>query len=639
MYKIYMIKDSTETLIYNDVTPELTGTKLIDPNLDLKDNAAGSVTFTMPQGNSGYNSIQPMNCTIKVYRDNIWLWTGRPLIIEKNFWLQKKVTCEGALAFLNDTIAPLHKYSNTPITSYVQALLDVHNSKVDNNRKIYRGSISSVTSSGAPIGNKDYVFEDDNILSYLTTIAEDWGLHIRLREVSDNLYLDMLTDDQLNMATQSIDFGKNLLDYSDNYDWTNIVTVLHPLGAKLDTNNTTGDEEYPDRVVITGTPSKSGLVRSGEYLINSSARNTYGRIEETIEWSEVDDPETLLSLAELYLSDYQYSEMKLTVKVIDLHYMTSSVSAFKFLDQVNCYSRPHAMNTTFIISEMKIPLNKPEQTTFQFSRSTQGSYGANKKSSGVASGKISAASAEIISKDNILKTARANATAMINMATNGFVTMVPTQQGDRTSAIIIANNVDPDAATRKWTWNVNGLVHQKRATASSEWEAANVAITMDGSIVATYITTGVLTVAASGGGVLFSADMTNNTVHIAGFTVFKTKMYTGQKDTISAVEQGVYVGNDGLGVSDGTVSTSLNLDGIDFYIKSGSTINNIGKIYGSGSGDINIQSKGTIGLFAADGIVTAKRFDPSGAVSHGMNGTFRDYNNEQHDVVNGLVIN
>lgn len=639
MYKIYMIKGSTETVIYNDATPELTTTKLIDPVLDLKDNAAGSVTFNMPQGNAGYSSIQPMNCTIKVYRDSTWLWTGRPLIIEKNFWLQKKVTCEGALAFLNDTIAPLHKYSNTPVASYVQALLDIHNNKVDNNRKIYRGAISSTSSSGALIGNKDYIVEDDNILSYLTKIAEDWGLHIRLREVSGNLYLDMLTDDQLNMSTQSIDFGKNLLDYSDNYDWTNIITVLHPLGAKLDTNNTTGDEEYPDRVVITGNPSTSGLIRSGEYLINSSARSTYGRIEETVEWSEVDDPATLLSLAELYLSDYQYNEMKLTVKVIDLHYMTSSVAAFKFLDQVNCYSRPHAMNTTFIISEMKIPFDKPEQTTFQFSRSTQGMYGSDRKSSGVASGKVSAASAEIISKDNILKTARANATAMINMATNGFVTMVPTQQGDRTSAIVIANNVDPDSATRKWTWNVNGLSHQKRATASSAWETANVAITMDGSIVATYITSGVLTVAASGGGVLFSADMTNNTVHIAGFTVFKTKMYTGQKDTISAVARGVYVGNDGLSVSDGTVSTSLNLAGIDFYTKSGSTINNSGKIYGYSTGDIYIQSKGAIGLFAAGSIVTAKRFDPSGEVYYGLNGAFKDYWGDYHSVVNGLVVN
>ena len=63
-----MIKGSTETVIYNDVTPELTTTKLIDPVLDLKDNAAGSVTFNMPQGNAGYSSIQPMKIFKGSYR-------------------------------------------------------------------------------------------------------------------------------------------------------------------------------------------------------------------------------------------------------------------------------------------------------------------------------------------------------------------------------------------------------------------------------------------------------------------------------------------------------------------------------------------------------------------------------------------
>lgn len=625
MYKIYVTTNSTRTLIYNDLTPELTDTKLIDPVLDLKDNAAGSLTFTMPKGNAAYSTIAPIKTTVQVYRDNNWLWTGRVLIIEKNFWLQKKVTCEGALAFLNDTIAPLHKYSNTPIASYVQSLLDIHNSKVDANRKIYRGAISGTTSSGAPVGNKDYIVEDDKILSYIVKIAEDWGFHIRLRESSGNLYLDMLTDDQLNMATQRIDFGKNLLDYSDNYDWTSIITVLHPVGAKLDTNNTTGDEDYPDHVVIKSNPSTPGLSRSGEYLINTSARNTYGRIEATVDWSEVDDPATLLSLAELYLSDYQYNEMKLTVKVIDLHYLTHSTVAFNFLDQINCYSRPHAMNTTFIASEMKIPFDKPEQTTFQFTKSTQGFYGSDRQSSGLAMGKISAASAEIVSKDSILKTARENATAMIDMATNGFVTMVPTTKGDRTSAIVIANNVDPNAATRKWTWNVNGLMHQKRSSASASWEAANVAITMDGSIVATYITTGVLTVAASGGGVLFSADMTNNTVHIAGFTVKGTALYSG-KSTLDSMSNGVYLGIDGVSTGSGTMFIAM-ADGYIYGGKRGENgyvgFNNYNAntgVYGT-----RIAGKGCVAVLT-DGFFGVGRYgtiDTDVTVDQGVNNTIK----------------
>lgn len=629
MYKIKMIIGSTETLIYNDITPELTTTKLVSPSLSLKDNTAGSLTFTMPQGNAGYSSITPIKTYIKVYRDNVWIWTGRVLSIEKDFWLQKKITCEGALAFLNDSIAPLHKYSNYPIASFVSAMLDIHNSKTSAEiKKIYRGSISTSTASGSPVGNKDYVVEDDKVLVYLMNLADDWGFHIRLRESSNKLYLDMLTDTQLNMATQSIDFGSNLLDYSDNYDWSDIITVLHPIGASKDTNTTTGDEDFPDHVVITGTPSVSGFSRSGEFLINNSAVNTYGRIEATVTWSEADDAATLLSLAELYLQDYQYNDMKLTVKVVDLHYMTSSTAAFNFLDQINCYSRPHNMNTTFIATEMTIPFDQPEQTTFSFSRSTKGYYGSDRQTASVSSGKISATSADIAAKTGlILKTARANATEMINMATNGFVTMVPTAQGDRTSAIVISNNVDMNSATRKWTWNVNGLMHQSRSSASASWSSANVAITMDGAIVANAITTGVLTVADSNNGVLFSADMTNNTVHIANFTVVRNALYTGSKTSIFSTNVGTYMGTDGFSTTvSGGYTTALQSGVLSSRMGYNSS-RDFGRIGFTNGGsdaysDLRIETRGRLLLMHKSGLaVSSDAFGSAPTVYEGITKT------------------
>ncbi len=614
MYTIKMIKGSTETIIYNDATPDLTTVKLINPKLDLRNNAAGSLTFKMPQGNNGYDTIEPMVDTFEVYRDGDWLWTGRALTIEKDFWLQKTVTCEGALAFLNDTIAPLHKYSTYTIEAYINTLLNIHNTKVALNRRIMMGAISTTTTSGAAIEVKDYVTEDDKVLKYIGDAADNWGLHIRLRKVSDTLYLDMLTDAQLNMATQRIDFGKNLLDYSDNYDWTNIITVLHPIGAKLDTNDTTGDEDYPDHVVINGTPSSSEFTRSGEFLINTAAVNQYGRIEETVNWSEVEDSALLLSLAELYLSDYQYNDLELQVKVLDLKYLLGSGErAFNFLDQVNCYSKPHALDTTFIISEMQIPFDQPENTTFSFKRSTQGTYGADgssKSGTSVSSGKISAASSEIVTKDSVLKTARENAGAMIDMATNGFITLVPTDKGDRTSAILITNTEDPEQATRKWTWNVNGLAHQTRNSSSAVWSSPNVAITMDGAIVADRITTGTLVVSDTNNRTLFSASMSSHTVTIASFVVKDTKLYSN-KSSLDSNTSGVYVGTDGISVGSGSMFTALG-DGYLYGGKNGengyvgfNNYNSDTHVYGTrvcGRGCVAIGTDGFFGVGSYVGI-------------------------------------
>lgn len=543
MYKIY----ANDTLIYNDVTPELEQTKLIEPKLTLEDNTAGSFTAKIPQGNACHSTVAPITTTIRITRDDRWIWTGRVLKVGKDFWNQKTIECEGALAFLNDSVIPLAKISNATITGYVTAILNAHNGKVPDSRKIYRGSISNDRPSGGAIGARDYFLEGQTSLSALQTLTEEWGFHFRIRESSSKLYLDVLRDDQLDTTNQQIDFGQNLLDYSDNYDWSDIITAILPLGAKLDTAKTTGDEEHPDRVTIKSVNSND------LYLVNSSAVNKYGRIEKTVEWSDVEDPSTLKQLARSYLNDFQYNEMVLTVKVLDLHYLNASVEAFKFLSQINVVSKPHGLNKTFVISRMEIPFDQPENTTFEFSRSTMGSYGADKGAASFrGNGTISGASSQIAPREGILKEARENATSMISMATNGYVTLVPASNDPtRTQSLVISNMIDPEQSTRKWTWNVNGLMHQRRSSVGDSWGAANVAITMDGDIVATRITTGVLTVDDGRGGILLSADISNHTVLLAGFTVKDTKLYVG-KTSLNDNTSGVYVGTNGFSTGSGS---------------------------------------------------------------------------------------
>lgn len=550
MYKVYAIQDSSSILIYNDVTPELTKTKLIDPKLTLEDNAAGSFTCKIPSGNAIYPSIKPMTTYIRITRDDTWMWSGRVLTVKRDMWLQKEITCEGALAYLNDVVLPQKKYNNIATYDFVQRLLVIYNHRAPGDRVIAAGAISSSTSSGSPIGLHDYVTQGESVMKHITTLAEDWGLHIRLRETDGILYLDMRTDDQLSASSQVINFGENLLDYADESDWSDLVTAIQPLGADLDTHINTGDEEYPDKLSLWGKtlPDSDPFGIDFGYLYNKSAVQTYGRIEETVEWSEVDDVDTLLELAKLYLNDYKYSSLRINVNVVDLHYLSKSTQGFQFLSTVRCVSKPHNLNAQFIIDHMEIPLNNPENTSFSFSRSTMGYYSADRPTQGYGRGTVSGMSMNVnkFSKASVLVAAKENARQMLNFDGGGYVCFNMDSDNEHIESISITEGPTMDESYTRWIWNRRGLGYQKRTSTTVDWGAPNVAITMDGAIVANFITTGVLQVASSGDGVLFSADMTNDTVHIAGFTVKGTALYTNDKSTMDSNTYGIYIGNDGI---------------------------------------------------------------------------------------------
>ena len=76
--------------------------------MDKEINRAGSLSFTIAPGHPLYGQIFPLGTTIALTTPASGtaighvLWIGRILTIEKTFNLEKNVTCEGALGFLND---------------------------------------------------------------------------------------------------------------------------------------------------------------------------------------------------------------------------------------------------------------------------------------------------------------------------------------------------------------------------------------------------------------------------------------------------------------------------------------------------------------------------------------------------------
>lgn len=95
--------------------------------------------------------------------------------------------------------------------------------------------------------------------------------------------------------------------------------------------------------------------------------------------------------------------------------------------------------------------------------------------------------AGIAPASEILAQAQANAATLINNSTKGFVSLVDTNNDGHIDELYIANDVDYTRANKYWKWSSGGLGYTNNGGQSFE-----VAMTMDGSIVANRITSGTL---------------------------------------------------------------------------------------------------------------------------------------------------
>ena len=86
---------------------------------------------------------------------------------------------------------------------------------------------------------------------------------------------------------------------------------------------------------------------------------------------------------------------------------------------------------------------------------------------------------------SLLKEAKDNATEIMHRATTGYITITQDEYGSET--LYISNTRDYTAADKLWKWNMAGLGYS-----NDGGQTFGLAITMDGSIVADFITAGVL---------------------------------------------------------------------------------------------------------------------------------------------------
>lgn len=344
MYQIFADK----TLIYDSTLEDY---KIGKGSITLETNKSGSFTFSLYPDHFYYDSFIRLKTVITVYKSGRIVFRGRILNDTTDYWNNKVFTCEGELGFLQDSIIRPFSFYGTP-QSLFSKLITEHNSQVD---EFKRFKIGRVTISGSSyISRANTAYEsaltnlngrliDDTLGGYFYITHGDDGKD----EIPTINYLADFT----NVATQTIEFGLNLKNYTKTVKADDIATAIIPLGATVDDGNS--DTEDPKLTIAS-------VNKGVDYVYSASGVALYGWIFKSVAWDDVTDAATLKSKAEAYLNSIVQQNITIELTAIDLHLLDKSIESFHVCDYIRVISEPHNFDSTLLCNKQTIDLLKPE---------------------------------------------------------------------------------------------------------------------------------------------------------------------------------------------------------------------------------------------------------------------------------------
>lgn len=484
MYKIYVDGNLF-------VSSKIEDLAIINPVIDKEVNKAGTFSFTLPPTHPGYNTIQKRTSLISVYRDDESqpIFEGVAIDSTTDFYKQKKITCEGALTFFNDSMLRPQKYSGLTPRQLLQSFVNQHNAAVESNKRFTVGQVT-LSDSNTITCFSNY---ESTLSAIKTNLIDVFGGFLRIRYDSGIRYIDYLQESP-RTNNQLIRLGQNLLDLSMGLDTEEIATVIIPLGQTLETQSIEGLDE---RLTIESAAADSYHPSGTDYVYSQSAVSTYGWIEKVVEWDEITTAAELLSKGEAYLTQIQFENLIITAKAIDLGLTSDEFNQFRILDQIRVLSAPHGLDRYFVLSKQKINLNDPEKDTVTLGIEELNTLSAKTQNTNENILK----KIEQLPTSNMVQSAIDNATALITGAEGGYIVITRNSDGQPTEIKIQDALENP---TKIWRWNVNGLGYSSDGGATY-----GLAMTMNGAIVADYITSGTMYADRIKGGTLTLGGASN----------------------------------------------------------------------------------------------------------------------------------
>ena len=279
------------------------------------------------------------------------------------------VTCEGAMAYLNDTtVRPYKTYDTDEIDCEINApakagelfewFIEQHNSRVSNRCEKFKVGINAGINFGAlqrGTGTRPTTLKE--MREKLTKLC---GGYFRVRYVGEDNYLDWLNADGSSEAAQSVELGQNLLDLNTGADGKDIYTAIVPVGK-------TGEGEDEKDVTIDDEHAYvgGGYDIVGDAVVDTAMAERYGVIEKLMEYDHLSQPQALADKAVADLAAGKLSD-SITVSATDFHYADATVQQIDYLQRVQVTSEPHGIDRMMLCVGRTINLVDPKATRYSF---------------------------------------------------------------------------------------------------------------------------------------------------------------------------------------------------------------------------------------------------------------------------------
>lgn len=366
---------------------ELDEFQIENPILSSEVNSVDEFKITIYPDHPYFENISKLSSIVTVYRDDKLIFKGRVIALEYGFHNEAKVTCEGTLAFLLDTVIRPFDFPNNEqfesldyekdnvIEYFLNWILENHNEQAKDFQKIRLGTVT-VTDPNNYIARSNIEFQ--NCFEVIkSSLLNTHGGYLIIRDIDGENVLDYIEDFTTNglktgnklVCTQKIEFGENLIDLTQESDASNIKTGIIPLGARLEDDEGTETDKYLTIADLPDGVLSDGVIKSGDHIINTYLSEKYGAIYETVKWEDVKVAENLQSKALSYIADSVKFKNSITIKAIDLRLTDEQIGAFTVGQYVRCLSEPHGLDDLYLLQKIEIDMKNPKNTTIQLDHS------------------------------------------------------------------------------------------------------------------------------------------------------------------------------------------------------------------------------------------------------------------------------
>ena len=341
----------------------------INGKITFEKNKAGLLTFSLYPNSSNYEKLKPYITDIVVYDDNNKVFDGQ--VISVNDGMNSEgifaydVYCVDRWDYLNRTktgrwyihpgaYTPEETYNedkdpyiikeNMNVQKYLNLILDNHNSKVSENRKVYLGNVT-VTE------NVTCTADRETTLKEIQTLAENKESYIDIREDEENgkLYLDFLKD--ITIQGSKIEKSINLDSIEREGTLETVITRIIPVGK--------------DNLTIKSVNNNK------EYIEDTILIAKYGVIEEVVKWDDVTVASNLLTKAKKYLSIVNDNKYSITITSKDLSYVNEKFNRFKLHQECEIWVDTLDLWQKHKIIKIEINLDTPWDSKLTFCNSAK----------------------------------------------------------------------------------------------------------------------------------------------------------------------------------------------------------------------------------------------------------------------------